>query len=99
MIKVNKIGMKEDYDKNDSLRFVIRCIPTLAIVLSYNITGTFLMLADNMPGREKMPELQVYFEHTYIRGRRRLGRSGRHGSEIFPAERWNHFKTASEWIA
>ena len=57
MGKVNKIGMKEDYDKNDSLRFVIRCLPILATVPSSNVTGTFLMLADNMPGREKMPEL------------------------------------------
>jgi len=57
MGKVNKIGMKEDYDKNDSLRFVLRCLPILATVPSSNVTGTFLMLADNMPGREKMPEL------------------------------------------
>jgi len=28
-----------------------------------------------MPGYEKMPEISVHFEDTYIRSRRRLGRS------------------------
>jgi len=40
-----------------------------------------------MPGHEKMPELLAYFEHTYIRDRRRPGRSERDGSAIFPVER------------
>jgi len=52
-----------------------------------------------MPGHEKMPELLAYFEYTYIRDRRRPGRSERYGPAIFPVERWNHFETASEGIA
>jgi len=46
-----------------------------------------------------MPELLAYFEHTYIRDRRRAGRSERYGSAIFPEERRNHFETASERFA
>ena len=51
--------------------------------------------------RSNVPGLMIGtdFERTYIRGRRRPGRSERHGSAIFPVERWNHFETASEGIA
>jgi len=32
MLKVNKTGMKEDYEKNDRLRLAIHCLPALAMV-------------------------------------------------------------------
>jgi len=63
--------MKEDCEKNDSLGLALRCLPALAMVPSSDVTEVFLILADNMPGRKKMPELLAFsvFEHTYIRDR------------------------------
>jgi len=46
-----------------------------------------------------MPELLSYFEHTYVRGRRRPGRAENYGSAIFPIDTWNHFETAGQGIA
>jgi len=91
MWKVNGIGMKEDCEKNDSLGLALRCLTALAMVPSSDVTEVFLILADNMPGRKKMPELLAFsvFEHTYIRDRWRPGRSERYGSPTFPVERWN----------
>jgi len=60
--KVNEIGMKEDYEENDSLRLAIRCIPALAMVPSSDVTETFLIQA----GHEKMPQLLPFFENTHI---------------------------------
>jgi len=45
--KVNEIRMKEDYKKNDSLRLAIRCLPTLDMVPSSDVTDVFLILTDN----------------------------------------------------
>ena len=81
------------------LRMAVRCLPALAMVPSADVTDAFLTLADNMPDHDKMPELLSYFEHTYIRGRRRPGRGEHYGPAIFPIERWNHFQTASEGVS
>jgi len=48
MRKVDEIGMKEDYGESDSLRLVLRCLPSLAMVLSPDVTDVFLILADNI---------------------------------------------------
>ena len=69
------------------------------MVPSADVTDAFLTLADSMPDHDKMPELLSYFEHTYIRGRRRPGRGERYGPAIFPIEGWNHFETACEGLA
>jgi len=55
----------------------IHCLLALAVVPSSDVTEAFVILADNIPGYEKMPELLTYSEHSYIRGRRRPGRSER----------------------
>jgi len=84
---------------DDSSRLAIRCLPALAVFFfSATSLKLFLILADRMPGHEKMPELLAYFEDTYIRDGRRPGRSNV-SSANFPAERWNHFETASEGIS
>jgi len=67
MRKANEIGMKEDYEKNDRLRLALRCLLSSAMVLSSDVTETFLILVDNMPGHEKMPELLVYSRQTTAR--------------------------------
>jgi len=48
MRKVNEIGMKEDYENNDSLRLALRCLPALAMVPLSDVTEVFLRLADNI---------------------------------------------------
>jgi len=63
---------------------------------SSDVVDAFLVLADNMPNHDKMPELLSYFEHTYVRGRRRPGRAENYGSAIFPTDTWNHFETAGQ---
>ena len=97
--KVNNIGMKSDYESDDNLRIAVRCLPALAMVPSTDVAEAFWILADYMPEHEKMPELLAYFEHTYIRGRRRPGRNECYRSAIYPIETWNHFESASEGIA
>ncbi|CAK8689672.1 unnamed protein product [Clavelina lepadiformis] len=97
--KVNEIGMKCDYESDNELRTAVRCLPALAMVPSSDVVESFLILADSMPDHEKMPELLSYFEHTYIRGRRRPGRGENYGSAIFPIESWNHYEAGAGCIA
>jgi hypothetical protein len=60
----------------------------------------FLLLSDDIsPMHDKMPELLTYFEHTYIRGRRRGGRGENYGPSIFTLQRWNQYQAAGEGIA
>ena len=82
--KVNEIGMKSDYKSDENLRIAVRSLPALAMVPSTDVAEAFWMLADLMPEHEKMPELQAYFEHTYIRGRRRPGRNECYRSALYP---------------
>ena len=91
--------MKSDYESDDNLRIAVRCLPALAMVPSTDVAEAFWILADYMPEHEKMPELLAYFEHTFIRGRRRPGRNECYRSAIYPIETWNHFESASEGIA
>ena len=97
--KVSDIGMKSDYESDDNLRIAVRCLPAIAMVLSTDVAEAFWILADYMPEHEKMSELLTYFEHTYIRGRRRPGRNECYRSAIYPIETGNHFDSASEGIA
>jgi hypothetical protein len=97
--KVQEIGLKADYENDDDLRIAIRCSPALAMVPASDVVESFLILSDHMPNHEKIPELLSYFEHTYIRGRRRPGRVERYGPAIFPIPTWNHFETASDGVA
>jgi len=48
MQKVNENGMKEDYEKNDSVRLTLRCLPALAMAPSFDVTEVILMLADKI---------------------------------------------------
>ena len=54
--KVNQSVMKEDYEKNDSLRLAIRYLPALAMFHSSDVAEVFLILSGNMPSHEKMQE-------------------------------------------
>jgi len=84
--KVNEIGMKGDYESDDELRTAVRCLPALAMVPSSDVVDSFLILADNMPNHDKIPELLSYFEHTYVKGRRRPGHGKNYATAIFPID-------------
>jgi len=44
---------------DDSLRLAIRCLPTLDVILFFDVTAVLFIPADRMPGHEKMPELSA----------------------------------------
>jgi len=52
MRKVNEIGMKPDYKKNDSLTIGSSLIPALPMVPSSDVTD-FFILAGNTPGNKR----------------------------------------------
>jgi len=58
-----------------TVRLAIGCLPASIMFLLSDVTEVFLILAENMPGHKKMPELLAYFEHMYacIWERRRPG--------------------------
>jgi len=87
--KVAELGMRRDYDENDELRGMIRCLPALAYVQEEDVVDSFELLAESMPQHDRMAELLSYFEHTYIRGRRLRGRGDNYASALFPPETWN----------
>ena len=97
--KINEISMKSDYESDDNLRGAERCLPALAVFPATDVAEAFWILANYMPEHEKLPELLPYFEHTYIRGRRRTERNKCYRSAIYPIETWNHFESASEGIS
>jgi len=91
--------MKGDCESDDDMRIAVRCLPALAMVPSFDVVDAFLVLADNMPNHDKMPELLSNFEHTYVRDRRRPGCAENYISAIFPVDTWNHSETAGQGIA
>jgi hypothetical protein len=52
-----------------------------------------------MPANELVNDVTTYFEHTFIRGRRRPGRGENYAPAIFPIHIWNQFDSAGEGIA
>jgi hypothetical protein len=62
--KVQKIGLKADYENDDNLRSAIRCSPALAMVPASDVVEGFLILSGHMLNHEKIPELLSYFKHT-----------------------------------
>jgi hypothetical protein len=48
-MKSNEIGVKVDYESNDSLPTAVRCLPALALVPPVDVIDAFLPLAESMP--------------------------------------------------
>jgi len=69
--KVNQSVMKEDCEKNDSLRLAIRYLPALAMFPSSDVAEVFLILADNMPTHEKMQEFYRILNRSRSKDRAR----------------------------
>jgi MULE transposase domain/FLYWCH zinc finger domain len=97
--KIQELGLKTDYESNDELRIAVRYLPALSMVPPEDVVQAFDILSDSFPDHEKTPELLAYFEHTYIRGRRRPGRGVHYGSAIFPINLWNHYDAPGAGIA
>jgi hypothetical protein len=97
--KVHTVGLKGDYDDNHEIRGFIRCLTALSHVPVDDVIPTFEQLIDTMPADERVNEVATYFEHTYVRGRRRPGRGENYGAAIFPVPLWNQFEAAGEGIA
>jgi hypothetical protein len=97
--KLHEIGMKADYEQNDEVRAMVRCLPALAHVPVDSVEAAFEVLADAMPQGEQMNVLVSYFEHTFVRGRRKAGRAETYGPALFATEKWNQFESAGSGIA
>ena len=87
--------MRNDYDQNDELRAMVRCLPALAYVREEDVVDSFELLEESMPQHDRMPELLSYFEHTNVRGRRQRERGDNYASAMFPPDTWNKYKTST----
>src|SRR6218665_3215443 len=74
--KVNEVGMKVAYERDNKVRGSIRCLAALSFIPVTDIVESFEILAEPMPPVELMNELLNYLEHTYVRGRRLRGSRG-----------------------
>jgi hypothetical protein len=64
-----------------------------------DVTAAFDELVQVMPLDNRVQDVVTYFEHTYIRGRRRPGRGENYGPAIFPIAVWNQYESAGDGIA
>lgn len=97
--KVNEIGLKTDYETDDTIRGCVRCLPALSHVPAADVLAAFELLIETFPPHERLTELVAYFELTYIRGRRRPGRGENYAPAVFPIQLWNQYDTAGQGIA
>jgi len=58
------------------------------------VEQAFDILSETQPIADYMDELTSFFEHTYIRGRRRRERAAQYGAAVFPAVSWNQYAAA-----
>jgi len=96
--KVQQLGMKAEYETNDVVRGMVRCLPALSHVPEDVVEEAFDLLVEGMPIHQHMNELISYFEHTYIRGRQLRGRNTV-GPALFPIPSWNQHQSAGDGIA
>ena len=80
--KANELGMKNAMENNLEFSTKVLCLPALAHIPLDSVVEAFELLAESMPTHEQMDELLSYFEHTYIRGRRRRGQNPAHGPPL-----------------
>jgi len=60
----------------------------------------FELLAKSQPTTvDHLDKLTSFFEHIYIRARRRLGRAATLGPAVFLVKTWNQFTTECNGIA
>lgn len=96
--KVNEVGLKNAYEVDDAVRGYVRCLAALAYVPPDDVVEAFELLVEAMPPDiDHLDELTTYFEHTYIRGRRR--RADGYGPALFPIDTWNQYAAGIDGIA
>jgi hypothetical protein len=96
--KVNEVGLKTAYETDNEIRGYVRCLPALAFVPPEDVLEAFELLVETMPTNvDHIDELTTFFEHTYVRGRRRRGEI--YGAALFPIELWNQHAGDIEGIA
>jgi len=97
--KVNEIGLKATYEEDNEIRGFIRCLAALSHVPPADVMTAFEVLVDEMPRNEQVGDVVTYFEHTYLRGRRRPGRGDNYAPATFPIPTWNQHGAAGDGIA
>ena len=96
---MNEVGLKSDYESDNEIRGFIQSLAALSHVPVNDVLNAFELLLVEIPANEKVNDVVTYFEHTYIRGRRRPGRGDNYGSAIFPIPVWNQYQSAGDGIA
>lgn len=97
--KVNEVGLKVDYETDFNIRGFIRCLAALSHVPVQDVIPAYEELLNDMPNDEKVQDVVLYFERTYIRGRRLPGRGENYAPAIFPMDSWNQYTAAGDGIA
>ena len=65
-----------------------------------DVEAAFELLSETQPTTvDHMYKLTSFFEHTYLRGRRRRGRAATYGPAVFAVETWNQHAGGSDDIA
>lgn len=64
-----------------------------------DVVNAFESLVDTMPNVEHVAEVVTYFKHTYVRGKRMVGRGQNYAPPLFPHDIWNQHAAAAEGIA
>src|SRR6218665_1033963 len=57
--KVNEVGMKVAYERDDEVRASVRCLAALSFVPVTDIVESFKILAESMPPVELMDEILI----------------------------------------
>src|ERR1700761_725492 len=97
--KVNEFGLKMVYETDEVIRGFIRCLSAISHVPVTDVPEVFDLLVQDAPEQDHLDEIITYFEHTYIRGRRRAGRGNHYGEPVFKHEIWNQHDNAADGIA
>ena len=63
--KVNEVGMKVAYERDDKVRGSVRCLAALFFVPVTDIVESFEILTESMPPAEHMNKFLSYFEHPW----------------------------------
>ena len=88
-----------EYETNEDVRIVVRCLAALSHVPVKDVTEAFELLSDSMPAINNIDEVLTYFEHTYIRGRRMRGRGENYKPALFAIETWNQIQAIGDGVA
>ena len=98
--KVNDVGLKTQYENDNTIRGYVRCLPALAFVPPQDVLEAFDLITDTMPQDvDPLNELTTFFEHTYIRGRTQRGRGEVYAPAMYPIATWNQYAAGVDGIA